>query len=122
MTMTQAVNAFGTTISMNGVEIAEVTHIGGPSLSRNTIDATHHKSPGMWAEVIKGIKDGGEGSLDLNYIPNDSTHNYATGILSDFADDTTVYTWVITFPDTNNTQFTFNGIVTAFEPDEPFDD
>jgi len=120
--MSQAVNAFGTTITRDGVEIAEVTHIGGPGLARDTIEATHHKSPNMWREYIKGLKDGGEVSIDLNFMPFDSTHNAATGILADFSDDTTISTWVVTFPDTNNTQWTFDAIVTGFEPDEPFDD
>lgn len=120
--MTLAVNAFGTTITKDGVEIAEVTHIGGPGLARDTLEATHHKSPAMWREFIKGLKDGGEVSLDLNFLPFNTTHNAATGILSDFNNDTTIAAWVLTFPDSGATQWAFNGIVTGFEPDEPFDD
>lgn len=122
--MTQAVNAFGTTITKDGVEIAEVTNIGGPKLARDTLEATHHKSPGMWREFIKGLKDAGEVSLDLNFMPFNTTHNASltTGILADFADDTTVSAWVLTFPDAGGTQWSFDGIVTGFEPSSPFDD
>jgi len=120
--MTQAVNAFGTVIQMNGTEIAEVTNVGGPKLARDTIEATHHKSEDMWREFIKGLKDGGEVSLDLNFMPFNSTHNASTGILSDFADDTTIPTWTLVFPDSAQTTWTFDAIVTGFEPSEPFDD
>lgn len=120
--MADAINAFGTTITRDAVEIAYVTNIGGPGFSRNTIDATHHKSPAMWAQFIKGIKDGGEVSLDLNFDPANATHNAATGVLADFEDDVNISNWVITFPDTAGTQWSFPGIVTGFEPAEPFDD
>lgn len=119
--MTLAVNAFGTTIAMDGVTIAEVTNIGGPSLARDAIDATHHTSPGAWREFIKGLKDAGEVSLDIQYIPTSTTHNTTTtGLLSDFADNTTYSTWTLTFPDT--TVWTFPGFLTAFEPSAPIDD
>lgn len=122
--MTQAVNAFGATLTKDGVEIAEVTNIGGPGLARDTLEATHHKSPNMWREFIKGLKDGGEVSLDLNFLPFNSTHNasVSTGLLADFSDDTTISTFVLTFPDSGATSWTFPGIVTGFEPASPFDD
>ena len=119
----QAVNAFGTTISKDGNEIAEVTNIGGPKLARDTLEVTHHKSTGMWREFIKGLKDGGEVSLDLNFLPFHATHNASTtGLLADFSDDTTIAAWVLTFPDSGGTTWSFNGIVTGFEPSQPFDD
>lgn len=122
--MTQAVNAFGTTISKDGVEVAEVTNIGGPGLARDTLEATHHKSPNMWREFIKGLKDGGEVSMDLNFMPFNSTHNasLANGLLADFSNDTTISNFVLTFPDSGATQWSFPGIVTGFEPSQPFDD
>ena len=121
--MSNAVNAFGTVISKDGTDIAEVTSIGGPKLARDTIEVTHHQSTDMWREFIKGLKDGGEVSLELNFMPFDTSHNAATtGILADFGDDTTVAAWVLTFPDSGATQWEFDGIVTAFETSEPFDD
>lgn len=122
MAPSQAVNAFGTTISRDGVEIAEVRNIGGPKLSRAALEATHHTSEEMWREFKKGLKDGGEVSLELQFVPDNSTHNYATGILADFADDTTISEWVLTFPDTGATTWTFDAFVTAFEPAQPFDE
>lgn len=120
--MADALNAFSTTITRNAVEIAYVTNIGGPGLARDTLESTHHKSPAMYRSFIKGLKDGGEVSLDLNFDPANATHNAATGILADFADDDTISAWVVTFPDPAATQWTFDGIVTGFEPSAPFDD
>lgn len=120
--MSQAVNAFGTTIQRDGVEIAEVTNIGGPKLARDSIEVTHHKSPEMWREKIKGLKDGGEVSMDLNFMPFNSTHNAAMGLLQDFSDDQTISTWTLTFPDSGATTWTFPAFVSGFEPSEPFDD
>lgn len=120
--MTQAVNAFGTVIQRDGTEIAEVTNIGGPKLARDGIEATHHRSPDMWRERIKGLKDAGEVSMDLNFLPFNATHNASTGILADFADDTTISTWTLIFPDSAATTWTFPAFVSGFEPAEPFDD
>jgi predicted secreted protein len=115
----QAVNAFGTILSMNGTEIAEVRSIGGPKLSRATLEATHHTSEDMWREFKKGLKDGGEVSMELNFMPFNATHQ---AILADFSDDTTIAEWVMTFPDSGATQWSFDAIVTAFEPSQPFDE
>ena len=49
--------------------LAEVTNITPPKMSRDTVDATHEESPGAWREFIAGLKDGGDVSLDLNFIP-----------------------------------------------------
>lgn len=120
--MADALNAFGATITRDAVEIAYVTNIGGPGLARDTLESTHHRSTAMYRTFIKGLKDGGEVSLDLNFDPANATHNAAAGILADFANDVDISTWVITWPDTGLTTWTFDGIVTGFEPSAPFDD
>lgn len=120
--MADALNAFGATIQRDAVEIAYVTNIGGPGLARDTLESTHHKSIAMYRTFIKGLKDGGEVSLDLNFDPTNATHNAAAGILADFANDTDISEWIITWPDIAATTWTFDGIVTGFEPSAPFDD
>ena len=39
------------------VAVAEVKSIGGPSLSRDAVEATHTESPDDHAEFIPGLKD-----------------------------------------------------------------
>lgn len=121
MAQSQAVNAFGTTITYNGDEIGEVTDISGPGLTRDTIEVTHHKSPGMWREFIKGLKDGGEVTFTINFIPTLATHSVATGLVADFADDTDIADFAIIFPDVAGTTWSFPGIVSNFEPAQPVD-
>jgi hypothetical protein len=55
-------------------EIANVTSISGPSISRNVYDVTAHDSTDSYMEFIGGLKDGGELSFDLNWDPGDQTH------------------------------------------------
>lgn len=120
--MSSALNAFGTLIKRGAATIAEVTDIGGPGLSRDTIEVTHHQSPARWKEFIKGLKDGGEVTFTINYIPTNTTHNVAAGLLGDFSNEATVDTWSIVFPDAGLTTWSFPAIVTNFEPGEPVDD
>lgn len=120
--MANGISAFGTLLKRNGTTVAEVTDIGGPGMSREDIDMTHHQSPNRWREFAKGLKDGGEVTFTINYIPTNATHNVATGVLADFANDTTVDTWSLVFPDGGATTWSFPGFITDFEPAAPIDD
>lgn len=120
--MSNAVNAFGTLLKRNGTTVAEVNDITPPSLGRDEIEVTHHQSPNRWREFIKGLKDAGEFSMSINYIPTNSTHNASTGLLADFANDTTVDTWTLVFPDTALTTWSFPGFMKGFAPKAPIDD
>lgn len=111
--------AYGVILRRNSVAIAEVTDISPPGLTRDTYEVSHHTSPNRWKEFRKGLKDGGEVTFTINYLPANSTHNASTGVLSDFADDVTVSTWDIVFPTTGSPVWSFPGIVTAFTPLAP---
>lgn len=96
--------------------IAEITNIGGPGLARDTYETTTHGSPGGWRQFIGGLKDGGEVSADVNYHP--SEHD---ALVADF-DDTGARTYQVVFPDPESTTWTFQAILTGFEPSAPHDD
>lgn len=121
MAASVAVNAFGTLLKRNGTTVAEVTDISPPELSRKDIETTHHQSPNMWQEFMKSLKNAGEVSLSINYIPSNSTHNAATGLLGDFANDTTIDTWTLVFPDSGATTWSFAGFITKFSSKAPVD-
>ena len=54
--------------------VAEVGNITPPSFARDAQDATHTESTEGWREFIPGLKDGGEISVELNFVPDtDST-------------------------------------------------
>ena len=64
--------------------IAEILSIGGPSLTAGTVDATSMESLDRYAEFIAGLKDGGEVSFTIAFIPTEPTHRVTTGFLADF--------------------------------------
>lgn len=120
--MANGISAFGTLLKRGATTIGEVFDISGPGLSREEIEVTHHTSANRWREFIKGLKDAGEVTFSINYIPTNSTHAAATGILDDFADDTVIDTWSIVFPDSGATTWSFPAFLTSFEPAMPIDD
>lgn len=124
---TQAQIGHGTTFSINTspggspdqyIPIAEVVSVKPPSLSRDNVDATHSQSPEKWREYIPGLRDGGEVTLEVNFIPSGLGTQQ---ILSTFNSDDQVLSRV-TFPDSPPTVWQFSSFITQFEPDAPFDD
>lgn len=99
--------------------IANVTNIGGPERTRETIDVTAHDSPGGWMEFLGGLKDGGEISLDLNYDPSEPTHD-----LDDDFDDVLPRNYrIVILPDTDDEHtWQISGILTSVGDEFPYDD
>jgi predicted secreted protein len=120
-------NAFGTEFRRgNGATptetfttIANVTNIGGPNRTRDTIDVTTHGSPDAWKEFIGALKDGGEVSLDINYDPAEVTHD-----LDDDFDDVEPRNYqIVILPDTEDEHtWDFAGILTELGDEFPYDD
>lgn len=100
------------------VDIAEVLNISGPSLARDAVDATHTASTEGWREYIPGLKDAGEVSVEMNYIPGGSGDTYMRGTF----DAETLTQFRISEPNSPATTITFNAIVTAYETERPVDD
>jgi predicted secreted protein len=96
--------------------IANVTNVGGPGLSRNTIDVTSHDSPDAWMEFVGGLKDGGEVSLDVNYDP--AKHDE---LVADF-DDEDPRSYRVVFPTEPPATWGIRAVMTGFEPSAPHDD
>lgn len=96
--------------------ISEVTSITPPSVVRDVIDATHTGSPDKWREHIPGLKDGGEVTCEMNFVPGSDSANILVAIQTDgFARD-----FKIVFP--NAEEWVFQAFCTGFEPEAPFDD
>jgi predicted secreted protein len=96
------------------VDIAGATNFSGPGISRETLDVSAHDSPNQYREFRGGIKDPGEISCDVNYIP--TQHD----VFVDDLDDEDPRNYHLTFPD--GTVWEFPAILTGFEPTAPFDD
>jgi hypothetical protein len=96
--------------------VAEVKHIGGPTMSRAVVEATTTESPDDFAEHIPGIKEGGEVSLVLNFRPDHVSQGATAGLVADF-DAGTVRNWRIEWPQFANTPtLTFPGFLVGWEP------
>jgi predicted secreted protein len=96
--------------------IADVTSLNPPNISRETLDVTSHDSTNGWMEFLGSLKDPGEVSEDVNYQPD--KHDL---LVSDF-EDATPRNYRIVFPDADSTTWEFPAILTAFEPETPYDD
>jgi hypothetical protein len=125
MTMTKAVAAIGTLLQAGVTPtspatyntISELTNIGGPEISRDFFQATHHLSTGMYHEFVPGFKTGGSITLEMNFIGSDSTQvNSSSGLTYDF-DNGILRAYQIKF--TNNVLAQFNAYVEKFQPKAP---
>lgn len=96
--------------------LAEVTSVTPPNLQRDTIDATHMLSTERYREFIAGLRDGGECSIEMNFVPGGSAMTF---LLADFASNSAV-PYKIVFP--NSQAWTFDAFVTDIGPEAPLDD
>lgn len=63
------------------VTIAEVVSVGWPSVQVDDVEVTHHGSPDDFREYIGGLKDAGEVSVTINWIPGDASSNMLLGLV-----------------------------------------
>ncbi|MEU9199409.1 phage tail tube protein [Streptomyces sp. NPDC048332] len=102
------------------VVVANCTDISGPSRQRESIEVTAHDSPNKYREFIKGLKDGGEVELTLNYDPGNITHQ---ALDADFEeDDLRAYQLVILPGDPDEHTWDFSGLITDLGDEYPTED
>ena len=118
-------SAFGTALYIgNGLDpqgftkLAGLLTLGGPTQARDTIETTDHDSAESFREFIAGLGDGGEISLDLNYLPADPTQGAPGGLLG-LLRSGALRDFRIVWP-TGRT-ITLSGIVTGFDPTGAYD-
>ena len=95
--------------------IAQVTNISGPGLSREMIDVTSLDSTGGYREFIAGFRDAGTIVLSMNF-----TRAGLDLFQADFEDDT-VKNYEIVLPDADATSLEFEGLVQEFPLTIPTD-
>jgi len=116
--MSNAVAAFGTKFSWNTHEVAELTNIEGPTQTMDTIDVTSHDSADAFKEFIAGLRDGGDISIEGNFIHGDTNGQIA--MMSDFQ-AVTKRAWTITGP-SSHPSIAGNGYITALNFTFPYAD
>jgi predicted secreted protein len=115
-----AKKAIGTLLKIGANAIAELTSIGGLSLSADTIDVTTLDSPTGYRDFMQGLKDGGEVSVEGFFNPDDTNGQIA---LYNSFDAGTMLAYSMIFPASlNNVEWDFNAIVTAIETEASLED
>lgn len=96
--------------------IAEITNITGPGMSRESIDTTALDTDGGYRTFITGFRNAGTVTLAMNFRRDE----YET-MKTDFESDD-LQNYEIVLPDDDNTSLEFEGLVTelplAIPPDE----
>ena len=93
--------------------IPEIKSIAGPGGASTTLDTTTLSSTAK--EFVPGLKDNGEVSLGLNFVPGDTGQQQ----MIDDQENLEMAIYKITYSDkrpTGGTTATFNGYVTNFSP------
>lgn len=118
----KAQSAFGTLLKLgNGatpeefITVAEIKTLQGFTMSADSLETTVHNTPTPWRRFVPGLSDGGELTLDINFAPQDPTHNFSSGLLSDFV-NRIVRNVQVVFPDAQNTTWTAPAFITSFQP------
>lgn len=104
---------------VSAITVAELSEIGGLSLSADTIDVTSLDSDGGYKEFIGGFKDAGDVSLSgfLNVTTGKGQKE-----LYDLFESGEITEFSIVFPASLKASWKFNGIVTAFETSVALED
>lgn len=93
--------------------IAQLRSVTPPQISRNAIETNVHNTVGGWETSIMGMLRSGEVSADVNWLPDDPTHDHTDGLLSKLLSNVKG-TWQVAFPGGAIAQF--DGWVQAFNP------
>ena len=108
---TSGISAKGTALVVSGTTIAHVYSISGPSASKEGPEITDLSDNWRFFSG-SGMRDAGEITLGLRYIPADTSHDGAQGLVKGFSTDS-VQACVLTWPDAST--FTFSGIMTGID-------
>jgi predicted secreted protein len=102
-------------------DVGQVHELGGPTLARDAVDASHTLSPNRWREFIGGMRDGGEFSATIALEPGAGATKDHRKLFDDFKNDDAV-TYRILWANVDATSFTVTALITGLEHAEPIDD
>lgn len=127
--MSDATSAFGTLLKQGDAAspevfttVAEVRNITFGPLTTELIDVTNHDSANNHREKIASLRDSGECTFTINYLPDNATHiNSAGGLLATYV-ARTARNWTVDWTDPTPTTWAFTGVITSFGVNAPIDD
>jgi hypothetical protein len=114
MTATQATIAYGLQLKFSGTTIPEGTSVDGPATERDMIEVTNFQSPQAFKEYLAGLLDGGEASVDVNLLPQNTTHKAILTALVTTPQPPTAMSLVLT--DSGASVMSWNALVKGFAP------
>jgi hypothetical protein len=78
------------------------------------------QSPNGFKEFLPGLKEGGDVTIEGNWIPDNPTQDKTTGLLGEFFNDTPGH-FILVFPDTGSpdVQWEFDAVMTGFDTSMP---
>ena len=102
--------------------IAELRDAPIPQLQGDRIDVTTHDSPGFVRQFVSGLDDLPAVTFNVNWLPNNATHDETTGLLS-VQRSKAIRVFKVTLPTAVSPTkvFTFSGQVLQFNPTIPVD-
>ena len=116
--MSEGIATLGTTLTRNGVAIAQIQDVSGPDLSTDTDEITNHDSPDGVEEFLPTIKRTGEVTFPLVFNGDDSSHDDHDGLIKAW-EDRSLDNYILTYPDTS--AWHFQAYVTGFSMEAPVD-
>lgn len=93
-----------------GVAVVEILRIALAG-TKETFDASSMDSPNSDMEFITGMKDGGELSIEANWIADAASH---VTMLNDYGEEDAHQQYSIVWPDASQTVCTIRAFVTGF--------
>jgi hypothetical protein len=112
MASSDAIAAFGVTLTRDEKPIAEITNIDGVELKRGTFEVSSHETD-SWKEFKpEGLAEASDVSIEGNFIAGDADGQLG---LQDDLDKKTLQAFVLTFPEEISASWAFNAYVTAFK-------
>jgi hypothetical protein len=100
-------------------KLGEILGVPNPNVQTDEVEATHMES-GAYREFIAGLKDPGEGTFDINFVPNGATYALLLAAQSDGA--TRDYKIVLPCADGSTWEITGDCFVKGIERVVPIDD
>jgi predicted secreted protein len=116
--MTSAISAKGTVIVWDYLPLLEGVNITGVSQSVDALDVTSHDASDSFREYTVGLKDGGEVSLEANFITSDTNGQIA--MHTDFQAGSSKPVFIL-LPMAQGIAMSFTAVATKFEPSFPVD-
>lgn len=99
--------------------VAELTSIGDVSVTRDDIETTHYDSDDGYKEYIAGLADGGEITVEGNFIVGDT--NGQLGLKADY-EAGTIQSFIVAMPNETLSSWEFTAMVKEFGETQPIGD